>query len=206
MRAVGASRDKRVLDGLEKFRYMTTPQVAELYFSNIKDMGQRNKKASERMKVMFDRGYTNRYRFPNMPLIHSLKERRYSSHVDHYLAIVGAWIIIKALRPSGSTIYSEVEYKQEGLQTDLYIEYRNEFRKERKDFFIEVEVNSNADLIEKLKRYEALEWTRNIENACPSVLVFVYEKSRTLKKLEGYDGELEFNAINVTELNERWHW
>lgn len=69
MQDYGKSRDNKILEGLNQFQYMNTPQIAELYFTTIKDPFQRKQKTSERMKKMFDRGYVSRFKFPSEPFI-----------------------------------------------------------------------------------------------------------------------------------------
>ena len=65
MRTTGQARDARVLLALERFRYLTTEQAGELYFQTIKDEGQRLRKASERLRKLYQRGLCYRMRVPN---------------------------------------------------------------------------------------------------------------------------------------------
>jgi len=202
----GKNRDIRVLEGIEKFRYMNTPQIAELYFQTIKNPEQRLKKASERMKRMYDRDYVQRFRFPSEPFIFTVKGNKYNQHIQHYLMIVNIWITLQKLKPSGSVLTCEVETKQENVITDLLVEYRNNFRGENKIYWIEVENESSANIIDKVKKYEALAWARRAYNLPAGVLCVAYKKNATIKALEAYTGDLTFKAVSYKRFEQDWTW
>jgi hypothetical protein len=205
MRATGQSRDARLLSALEKFRYLTTQQAAGLYFANIKDEGQRLKKASERLRKLYQRGLCYRMRIPNEYFIYSLKNTGYTHKVQHYLAIVDIWIKLIQLRPTGASIYSQVEKGQgHDIITDLHIDYRNEFKQERREYFIEVELNSSGDIREKIKKYEALAWARQDENKAPCSLCIVTNKKGLYAEIEGLEWELPVKVYPLSLAG--WEW
>lgn len=205
MRTTGQARDARVLLALERFRYLTTEQAGELYFQTIKDEGQRLRKASERLRKLYQRGLCYRMRVPNEYYIYSLKNTGYTHKVSHYLAIVDIWIRLLQLRPAGSALYSEVEKKQShDIVTDLYIQYSNEWQKVKKDYFIEVELNSSGDIKDKIRKYESLAWSRSNENACPCSLVICTNRRGLYQEIEGYEWEM---PVKVYPLSlEGWVW
>ena len=206
MQAYGKSRDLKVLEGLDGFRYMTTPQIATLYFQTIKREDFRIKKTCERMKRMYDRGYVQRFRFPSEPYIFTVAGNKYNRQIQHYLMIVDCWITLNKLRPSGGSLSYQVEVKQEGLQTDLVVEYVNNFRGDKKLYWIEVENESTGDIVEKVQGYEGLQWSRQVNNLPEGVLVIVYKKKSTLTKLEGVSFELPVKLIHFSEFEQEWKW
>jgi hypothetical protein len=206
MQAYGKSRDIKVLEGLDGFRYMTTPQIAALYFTTIKKQEFRIKKTCERMKRMFDRGYVQRFRFPSEPYIFTTGGNKYNRQIQHYLMIVDCWITLQKLRPSGGSLNYQVEIKQDGVQTDLAVEYTNNFRGEKKLYWIEVENESTGDITEKIKNYEGLQWSRQVNNLPAGALVIVYKKRATLAKLQGVSFEMPVKLIHFSEFAEKWEW
>ena len=206
MKAVGVSRDMKVLEGLEKFRYLNTNQIAELYFANIKDPKQRTKKASERMKKMFDRGYIQRFRFPSEPYIFTTKGSKFSSKIQHFMLIADCWIMLNKIRPAGSVLNCEVKFPQGDLITDLVIEYKNNFRNEHKIYWLEVENNSSGDILEKVKKYSLLQWTMRREKQAEGHLCVVAVKDSTMRQLEAYKGEVTLKAYRYQELEQEWKW
>lgn len=205
MRATGQSRDARLLSALEKYRYMTTLQAAELYFKTIKKSDQRLKKANDRLKTLYDRGLCHRMRIPNEYFIYTLQNKGYNHKVQHYLAIVDIWIKLLQLRPSGVALYSKVESRQHhNIITDLHIEYSNEFRKERRDYFIEVELESSGDIKDKCKKYEVLEWARRDDNKPPCVLCIIYKNKSTVSEIEGLEFDIPVKCYPISL--EGWKW
>jgi hypothetical protein len=167
---------------------------------------QRLKKASERLKRMYDRGYVQRFRFPSEPFIFTAKGNKYSQRIQHFLMIVDTWIALRKLKPSGSVLTCEIEIKQENVITDLVVEYRNNFRQENKIYWIEVENESTGDILEKIKSYEALAYARRVYNLPPGVLCIVYKKNSTMKALGNYTGECEFRVVSYKNFEREWTW
>jgi len=210
MQQYGKNRDLKILEGLEKFRYMNTNQIAELYFSTVKRQDFKIKKTCERMKKMFDRGYVQRFRFPSEPYIFTVHGNKYNRQIGHYLMIVDCWIVLRVECPSGGVLRYEVEVKDgdkdNNVQTDLVIEYINNFRGEKKIYWIEVENESNGDIVEKVKKYEGLVWEKKINSKVIGELVIVYKNKRTLNKLEGNIFDIRYRVIHISELKEKWEW
>jgi hypothetical protein len=206
MQTYGKSRDLKILQGIEDFRYMNTNQIAELYFTTIKKQDHKIKKTCERMKRMFDRGYVQRFRFPSEPYIFTIKGNKFSNRIQHSLMIVDTWITLKKLCPSGVVLNYEVEVKQDNLQTDLVVEYKNNFTNDKRLYWIEVENESNADILEKCKNYESLAWRRRIEGETDGQLCIIYLKRSIQSKLEGSKFDVPIKAIHFSELEEKWKW
>jgi hypothetical protein len=206
VQSFGRSRDEKILEGIERFRYLTTNQIAELYFPTIKKLDHRVKKTSQRMKRMYDRGYVQRFRFPSEPFIFTVRGNKFSNRIQHYLMIAQVWIVLNKIKPSGSVLNCEVEHNQGEVQTDLYVEYKNNFRQENKIYWIEVENESNADILEKCKKYESLVWRRRIENKVEGQLCIIYLKRSIQSKLESNNFDVPIKAMHFSELEEKWKW
>lgn len=206
MHTYGTSRDSRVLDGLERWRYATSAQIAEMYFKTVKNPQFRQQKANERLKKLYDRGFCHRMRVPGENYIYSLKSGTYHHKIPHYLSLVDVWVTLNKLRPSGANLSSQIEVKFEGLVCDLWIEHTNSFKGEKKEYFIEVELNSSGDIVQKIKKYEALFWARNMENKPNSVLVLLYKNKRTVSQLEGHTFDLPLKVIALERLESEWTW
>lgn len=179
MKSLAKSRDMKVMDGLETFRYMRSDQIADIYFTSIKKRDHRIKKVSERMKRLHSLGYVQRMRFPGEPYIYTLSGSAYNNKIQHYLTVVDVYITPQKLRPSGSVLRFETETKFSDLICDLWVEYRNEFRQEKKEFFIEVELNSSGDILEKIEKYQRLFRHRSHETERGIYLYILYSKIRT---------------------------
>lgn len=205
MREYGKSRDERILVGLDKFRYMRSDQIADIYFQSVKNPESKLKKTSERMRKMHEKGYVQRFRFPSEPFIYTIAGNKYSTKINHYLAIVDVWRKLVSLKPYGGSIYCLVERKEENVITDLYVEYTNNLANIKKEYFIEVELDSAGDVLEKVQNYEALFWSRRIKGKPEGCLYILYKHKRTLGKLEAHKGEIEFKALHLSEMD-AWIW
>lgn len=206
MRDYCKNRDMQVLEGLEQFRYMTTPQIADLYFNGIKKQKLRNKKTSERMKRMYDRGYVQRFRFPSEPFIFTVKGNKFSPQIQHNLMRTEIWVQLQKLKPSGSVLSCEVEYPQGELITDLVVEYKNNFREAHKLFWFEIENRSGGDILEKVKKYEGLAWLRRVEKQMPGSLYIIYNKKATARQINGNTFGLPVTTIHYSEFAQKWKW
>lgn len=206
MHNYGKSRDNKILEGLDKFHYMNTNQIASLYFQTIKNPFQRQQKASERMKKMFDRGYVSRFKFPSEPFIFTTKGNKYNTRIQHYMMMVDVWIYLQANRPSGSVISCEVEVKQANVITDLIINYKNNFRNQNKIYYIEVENESTGNIIEKIKGYESLIWQLKTENQPIGQLIIVYKKQSLQKKILSHTFEIPIKTIYIQNFSQQWEW
>lgn len=207
MNDYGKSRDSKILEGLDKFHYMNTNQIAELYFKpTIADPFQRKQKTSERMKKMFDRGYVQRFRFPSEPFIFTTKGNKYNTRIQHYMMIVDCWISLQELKSSGSILSCEAESKQADIITDLVVHSKNNFRKEEKIYYLEIENESTGDIIEKVRKYEALAWEQKADNQIVGQLVIVHKKQSLPKKIESQCFEIPIKLIPFLEFSQRWEW
>ncbi|MEN6349356.1 MAG: hypothetical protein ABFD08_08185 [Syntrophomonas sp.] len=169
-------RDMKILDGIELHRYMNTDQVAELYFQTIKDSGQRRKKAAARLLKLYQHKLVNRTRYPGEPYIYFVRGGKYSHKIQHYMTITDVLLQLKSLLPAGARLTYDIEVSQGDLITDLVLRFVNEFRKERSTYWIEVELESTGDIVEKVMKYEDLEQE--------GTLVVVYKHSRTASRLK----------------------
>jgi hypothetical protein len=206
MREYGKSRDEKILAGLEKFNYMRSDQIADIYFQSVKEPESRLKKTSERMRKMHARGYVQRFRFPSEPFIYTIAGNKYNTKINHYLAVVDVWRTLRGLKPSGGNLYCEVERKEENIITDLFIEYTNHFTGIKKEYYIEVELDSKGDILEKLEKYEALFWLRKARKQPEGYLCIIYKNKRTWGKIEAYEGEIPINILHLSEVRDKWTW
>ena len=156
MRSVAEVRDQKLLDGVMKHKYIIPEQAAELFFTTIKNKEYRDKKAAIRLLKLYQKKLVNRFRIPGDPFVYTVTGNKYSTKMIHYLAITDVLIQIIKLLPSSSVIEYEVEQDNGNVITDLYLSYRNDFRHESGQYFIEVELDSSRDILEKIPKYEDL--------------------------------------------------
>jgi len=206
MRNFAQARDMRIMEGLESFRYMRSDQIAELYFANIRDKGQRGKKTSERMKKMFSRGLVRRFRFGCEPYVYTVEGASYSNKILHYLTIVDVLIQLQKIKPAGSVLKWETEIKFDDIITDLYVEYRNEFRHEQKNYFIEIELNSSGDIMQKIDKYYRLLRHRKRENISGDYLYILCLKMSVAVKIEGANYDFPVKALPLKDFEKDWQW
>jgi len=209
MKDFARARDRRVLEGLEEFRYMRSDQIAELYFANIKNSTQRTNKVSERMKKLLGQGLVKRFRYGCEPFIYTIDGVSNTNKHLHYLTVVEVMIELKKQQkklPAGSVLRWESEVKFDDIICDLHIEYRNGFRGERKDYFIEVELNSSGDVLQKLDKYRRLFRARRREGAAGDCLYVLCSKVSTVGKIERAELDMPVVAMLLSDLPTGWTW
>lgn len=183
----------------------TTGQVAEVLFSNIKDPRWRLQKAAQRLRVLHNNGLCSRMRIPGQHFIYTVRGPKYNHLVNHYLVIVDIWMALEKIKPSGSVLRHEVEIKFDDLVCDLWVEHINNFRGVKQEYFVEVELASSGDIVEKIKRYEALAWRRKVDNL-DCKLIIVYENQRTKRNIDVYKTGLDLKAIFIEDFAKEWKW
>jgi len=154
---------------------------------------------------MHTRGYVQRFRFPSEPFIYTIAGNKYSTKINHYLAIVDVWRTLREIKPSGGNLCCEVERKEENIITDLYVEYTNHFTEIKKEYYIEIELDSTGDIRQKIENYEGLFWLRKAKGNVEGKLCIVYKNRRTLSKIEAYTGELKPKTLHLSEMD-TWNW
>lgn len=197
------SRDVKVLEGIERHKYIRSDQVAELYFQAIRNPAQRKMKANARLRKLYERKMCQRMRFPGEPYIYCVNGSRYSTKLQHYLAIVDVLISILYTIPDYIKVSYDVEKNiEDEVITDLYLTTQNSFTRETKDYYIEVQLNSSEDITEKLRKYEVL------FDACEvsGTLVIVSPSQSTLDKVKRYHGAIRAVCINLNRVREEWKW
>lgn len=210
----GKTRNYEILSGLEKFHYLTTNQIAELYFQKDSDNNtgisnplQRTQKTTEVMKKLYKQGFINRYRFPPEPYVFYSKSTKYTTHIGHYLTIASCWIILNKLIPLDTTLTCEVEYKQDNIITDLFIHKitKNQFRHDEKYYYLEIENKSTADILEKIKQYETLAWIKQMNNEPIGILNIIFA-GNIPKKITNTQFNFPVNLISFNNLEVSWKW
>jgi len=192
-------RDQRVLEGIEKHRYLRADQVAELYFRTIKNSDQRKKKAAARLLVLYRSKLVQRTRYPGDPFIYFARGNKYSHKLQHYLTITDVLLQILDLIPASSKVEYEVEYSLgSGIIADLVIRYSNPFRQEKKTYYIEIELDSSGSIIEKLRKYEEIE----IED---STVVVIAKHRYTIEKIQSTLFTVPIRAIDIRDIPGGWN-
>lgn len=156
---------------------------------------------------MFKKGWVQRMRFPNEPYIYTLDKPHYSHKLNHYLMLVDVWITIRDMAPGQSKLTCEPEKHFESVITDLYIEYRNDFRKESAQYFVEVELDSSNTIKDKVMRYAVTLYNRQSEGYRNDRLVILHKKKISPQEVTGLD-RLKFDVqfIPLGELTAKWIW
>lgn len=206
MKDFAQARDMRIMEGLETFRYMRSDQIAEIYFPTIKDKGQKVKKTSERMKKLHSRGFVKRFRFGCEPYVYTIDGVAYSNKIQHYVTIVDVLINLQKIKPIGSVLRWETEKKYDDIICDLHLEYSNEFRQEKKEIFIEVELNSSGDTIQKIEKYCRLFRARRREGMISDRLYVLCSKLPVVAKIETGNFDIPIKALPLTGFEKEWQW
>lgn len=206
MRNLAKNRDMKVLQGIEKHKYLRSDQIADMYFTTIKSRDHRIKKTAERLKKLYDKGLVQRMRFPSEPYIYHVNGSTFTHKLMHYLTIADVWLTLQEIKPAGSVLRYEVEKDFGNVITDLYIEFSNEFRGERKQMFIEIELDSSGDILDKLNKYAFLFRTRKRDNISGDVLYVLHKKKAIGDKLEGYAGNIDLKVLDIREIKSKWVW
>jgi hypothetical protein len=155
---------------------MRTDQIAELYFKSIKNSDQRVSKARARLLKLYRGKMVNRARYPGEAYIYFTQGKADNRKRQHYLAITDVLLQIMAHLPAGSRVDYDIEVKRGQVITDLLIRYRNEFRKEQRTYYVEVELDSSGDIENKIRAYEDI-----IEDG---TLIVACKHRRTLERVK----------------------
>lgn len=108
--------------------------------------------------------------------------------------------------PAGSVLRWETEVKFDDIICDLHLEYRNEFRQEKKEYFIEVELNSSGDVIQKIEKYRRLFRARGREGKENDRLCVLCSKIAVVVKIERAEMDIPVKAILLSDLSAGWTW
>lgn len=155
------------------------------------------KKAAARLLVLYRAKLIQRTRYPGDPYIYFVSGNRYSHKLQHYLTITDILLQIIKLAPAGSKIDYDIEVSQGDVITDLLIKYSNEFRKEKRTYCIEVELDSSGDIIEKIRKYEDLD----LED---SILVIICKHRRTIDKIQSSQYIIPVRCIDLAHITDQW--
>lgn len=196
---LATNRDEKLLDGIIKHKYLRSDQAAELYFQTIKNSEQRKRKAATRLLSLYKKKLVQRFRFPGDPYIYTVSGTRYSPKILHYLSVTDSLIQLLPLLPSGTRVEYEIEYNIGKSIADLYISWKNDFRKQSGEIFAEVELSGQQDIVEKIRKYEDLLFDR--ENA--QILVIGKHK-RTIDRLKADKFIIPVQAIDIRYIKEQF--
>lgn len=93
----------------------------------------------------------------------------------------------------------DIEVKvADDIITDLMISYRNEFRKESKIYYVEVELDSSGDIENKIRSYE--EYLEDNEGR----LVVVCKKKRIAEKIRAGRWAIPVKVLDLAAVKEQW--
>ena len=191
-------RDLKMIEGIEKHKYLRTDQAAELYFQAIKNRQQRISKARSRLLMLYKHKLLQRARFPNEPYIYFIHGSTRSHKMNHYLTITDVLLQILPLLPASSKINYDIEIKTGSQITDLLLTYSNEFRKEKRIYYIEVELDSSGDIESKIRAYE------NIIDEDKGQLIVVAKHQATLKRIQTTQYFIPVVTLDLAHIKEQW--
>lgn len=186
------TRNEKLLDGIIHHKYLRTDQAAELFFKTIKNEKQRNRKASTELLKLYKAKMVQRFRFPGEPYIYTCSGTKYSPKIIHYLAISDVLLETLKMLPTGSRSEYEVELRQDNVITDLYLSWKNEFRKQSGELFIEVELENSQDVTTKIAKYEDILLDRP-----GSKLIIICKHKRTIDRIKAHDFDIPVQAIDI---------
>jgi len=186
-------RDMKLLEGIEKHRYLRVDQAAQLFFPTIKNFEQQKGKARERLLVLYRNKLASRARYPNEPYIYFARGNTRNHKMNHYLMITEVLLQIKKQFPAGSHIEYEIESKQRHIVPDLIIHYKNDFRNEKQTYYVEVELDSSADIEGKIRAYEEL--------LDKEKLIVVCKHKRSLEQARAVDTDLNIIVTDLANIN-----
>ena len=107
------NRNRLVIELLSKAKYATIKQIAELFFTGVKNEEQRYNKAWFHLKKMTEQGLIYRSKLPGDYYIYSLQPFTYHAGIQRYLDLVDELIKINGLA-EGKLIW-EIDGKKADL-------------------------------------------------------------------------------------------
>jgi hypothetical protein len=142
-------RDKNILRDLERFRVLSRDDVADLYFSDLKNPA---KMANHVLKRLWRDGYitANTERSPYVYFLNPAPIRKDSSKINHYLEIVKFYREIKRVKEP-TVFYPEWSPGKGYMQADAFMIWQGIA------FYIEIQRTfyTPKQMKEKLDKYEA---------------------------------------------------
>lgn len=200
MRAIAQSRDQKLLDGIIKHKYLRTDQAAEIYFSTIKDKHQRRQKASTRLLRLYQKHLVQRFQFPGEPFIYTCSGTKYSPKIHHYMAINDILVELLTLVPNGGRFKHDIECPLgESIVADINVRYTNEFRRIKRNLCFEVELESTADIFNKIGKYE------EYADDHPDIeLIVICKHKRTIDRIKSRAYDLPVQAIDIRFISEQF--
>lgn len=143
-------RDLQIKRDLERFRVMGRNDIADLYFSNLKDPVKSANTVLKRLvrdnQIEVSKSFSPYVYFP-----YGSTMKRNSTKIPHFLKIVEVYKQLKQYTRIDSFIV-EPKYKKGLAEPDIYTTIKG------KSFFIEIQRNlySRKVMDQKIKKYEAL--------------------------------------------------
>lgn len=143
-----SSRDKAILNDLQRFRVMTRDQLAQLHFSNVKNpvpaCNSVLKRLSRDNLIKPNKAWS--------PYIYSLSEckiKKDSQKIPHFLEIVDCYMAIKQIREPRNVVV-EPKYGKGNIEPDLFLTIG------MKPLYIEVQRTQYSEKVmqQKIDRYE----------------------------------------------------
>lgn len=178
---LGYSRDKQIVERVERCRALDANQIGALFFGNIKT-GKR--KAQERLQKLADGKQLKRTRYAiNEPYVYF--QNKLSGRLEHLLALNWVYVWLNATLPSWESLRKwEYEQDYEVLQADGFAAVLNTVQKRYRFMFVEIDCSDNAwDKVAKYNqlyrsgRYGGRWWVEHTERF-PTILCVTTSEAR----------------------------
>lgn len=146
-------------------------------------------KARERLLKLYRNKLLDRARYPNEPYIYFTRGLPKSHKMNHYVVITEVLMKIIQQLPVSSRIDYDIEVKTGDVITDLVVYYKNNFRGESATLYVEVELDSSADIEAKIRAYET-----SIEEGW---VIIACKHLTTLKRANSVQSDLNIIATDL---------
>ncbi len=149
----GRQRDGRILKWLAAgHRTATAEQIAEVFFGNVSPEW-RLRKAKERLRKLVKRGLLKQFYYFDGTLVYSVEQSRNTKKLQHQLAVNDVVIRLQAQKSNWERFSYELERREGEVITDIYITLENVITKKKLEYYVEVQLDSNEPIAEKVSKY-----------------------------------------------------
>lgn len=197
----GRERSERIFRFLRAHRFASAGQISDLFFPAVAEEW-RLRKAKERLRILTKRGLIKMFYNWDGSELYGYERSRNSHLVDHQLAVNDVVISILRNKASWEQVRYDLEYVTGEIRADIYIVITNTIKRNNMVYYIEIQLESNEPITDKLQKYTPL-----LMDQEEAKLIALYKHKRTAAELASMrlpvDIRSRVQAIPLNEFNGR---
>lgn len=113
----------------------------------------RLRKTKERLRIMVNKGLVKKFYHFDGTQVYSIEQTRNTKKLQHQLAVNDTVIRLQAQKSNWERFAYELERREGEIITDIYVTLENPISKKKLEYYIEVQLDSNEPIGEKVNKY-----------------------------------------------------